>query len=314
MRYLSFDLPLEYVRGAGVARSWLDRTYSMEDGPPRLSPEAYADRVLPEYLALLDEHPREEEVQLFFEKHPAIVFGAMPWVDGYPRHSGLLISQPRLPGFNAKIPDFMIVSGDSLSWRPRLIEIESPAKRLFTAKGHTRSEFNQARDQLSAWRAWFDKDPNGQVFRAEYGISSERPLPAALHLECILVYGRRREWEGDPELAAKRSALLGHEGDTQASYDRLADRFPDLVHNLYGAITVKPAGNGRFRACCVPPTFAFSPSNAARLQWIDGLADAINAQPDLEQDRKRFLMRRLPYWTDWAASGARGIVGSADVE
>lgn len=208
----------------------------------------------------------------------------------------------------------MVLSGDSLTWRPTLIEIEAPGKRLFTAKGTTRSEFNQARDQISEWHAWFNKNANDHAFRVEYGISSEGTLPDAVQLECVLVYGRKYEWERHPELAGKRSVLFRGAGDSQASFDRLAERLARNVHLLYDAITVKPIGHGRFRALYVAPTFGFSPSKADRLLWIDGLSDAINDQPEIPDDRKRFLKQRLSYWTDWATRGARGLISSGDIE
>ena len=78
----------------------------------------------------------ETAFQQFFERHPVLLpdcyecfgRGASPDRSAY-------YTQPELPGFRAKRPDFMVVMFDSAAVVVLLIEIEAPGKRWSTDAG-----------------------------------------------------------------------------------------------------------------------------------------------------------------------------------
>ena len=73
--------------------------------------------------------------------------------------------------------------------------------------------------------------------------------------------------------------------------------------SMRDAITVKAIGHGRYRAAWVPPIFETGPGQAERLPYIDGILEAIGANPEIDSGREAFLKRRIPYWQGWASSG-----------
>ena len=289
-------------------------TYKLVHGPEAERFEHYTNRLAEDFQRLLEGDPEEAELQSFFEQHPCLVpgirsLGMHP--SGFPVH-GLLISQPRLPGLREKVPDFMWIASTSAACHPTLIEIERPSKRIFTSKGTPSASFTQARHQLTQWRAWFSQPENVQKFTVEYALVDYRSRIAGIVPRYVLVFGRRSEFEQDAQRSRERSQLLNGEGEGLASYDRIeAD---PLMAN---AITVRALGDGRYRVLAVQPTFSLGPIDARRLHYLTDLEDAIRNAPGISDDRKRFLIERLPYWRDWAAGrfeGRGGVIRTGDRE
>ena len=146
--------------GLRFLRRWISvtghrrRSPKTLQGPERPSFVGYTTRVMGEFASLLSGEPTEKEVQEFLDRHPALVPGAFTPSGSsghYPLHCAL-ITQPLLPGFHARVPDFMWIATHSGTWYPTLIEIESPTKKLFTSGGLPTAEFTAASTQLAQWR------------------------------------------------------------------------------------------------------------------------------------------------------------------
>lgn len=286
-------------------------TYKLAEGPKPLSFVEYESELSCSFRKLLDSDPIEPDVQTFLVKNPCLVPGA--WTPGsisghYPLHCSL-ITRPLLPGFDARIPDFMWIATHSDSWFPTLIEIEKPSKRVFKADGVPRADFTQARNQLAQWRTWFNDPANRLKFQKDYDIPGDWIKYRGMRLHMILIYGRRREFESDSALSKQRGSLITGVDEEVMSFDRLT---PDP--ELTDAITVRASGLGRFVAVAVSPTLTLGPILAERLLVIDGLDEAIESSASLSVERKKFLKSRLPYWREWAQRSAKGIVKGRDQE
>jgi hypothetical protein len=236
-------------------------TYVQERGPAVPSFDEYAARIMTEFAALLESDPLESQVQQFLEQNPSMVPGA--WTPGSPSGHGpfyeALIRQPKLHGFDCRVPDFMWLSTHSTAWFPAMIEIERPGKKLFTVRGVPTAHFSQARNQFAQWKAWLDVPANVQLLMDEYGIPADLRSMRAMELHFILIFGRRSETKDQPKLMKLRSRLLSPPEELM-SFDRLTPN-----KNLSEAITVEATGSGRFRVVAVPETFAVSPYNASNL-------------------------------------------------
>lgn len=268
-------------------------TYQQEKGPEPCAFDEYALRAKDEYQQLLALNPSESDMQLFLERNPAFVPGA--WTPGTksghaPIHE-VLVTQPRLIGFNSKLPDFLWLSTHSGSWYAAMIEIERPEKRIFTKKHVPTAEFTQARNQLSQWRVWFDIPANVQLFMDDYGIPTSIHDRRSWGLHLILIYGRRSEFQNNPILSKNRSKLLNGSHEELISFDRLQ---PD--NDLQNVCTVTPSGNGRFNVKWVPETFAIRPGCVDNLLVLDGLEEAIYNNPRISRNRADFLKSRIAYW------------------
>lgn len=281
--------------------------YHIEEPPEKaLSWEAYEGGITKDWDILLNGEPSSEAaIQAFLEKHPSMVPGAFGLSGGesghYPWPSSL-ISQPPLPSYNHRIPDFMWLSQWSDTEQPVLIEIEAPSKRWFTRSGTPTADFTQAMNQIAEWKAWFAVPHNIQAFKEFYGLDREAWRRRRFRPAYLLIYGRRAEASADPTLTQKRGIIYGDDV-TSMTYDRLRPN-PKTMD----LICVKVDGPMAFHALSVPATLTWSPSLAEERALMSGLDDAIEANPYISQQRKQFLIRRLPYWNEWGRRRQEGFI------
>lgn len=262
-------------------------------GPPAQEFEEYAVESKQEYHALLASNPQEPSVQEFLERNPSFIPGGLTpgSTSGHAPLHGSVISQPVLPGFDARKPDFMWVSTHSEAWFPTLIEIERPGKRLYTSKGIPTADFTQARNQLAQWRTWFADPTNQQQFTDAYGIPRQWRTHRQPCLHMILIYGRRAEFEGSPTLSKHRGSLLSSPDEELISFDRLAPH-RDLAY----AAALRAKGSGVYGVLEVSPVFAFNETMIELARTADGLGEAIERNARIAPERKRFLLGELDYW------------------
>lgn len=285
----------------------IEPTYNGERGPSPTSVEEYASDIHNRFLRLIESDPPEPDVQSLLEHNPALVPGAstpgVPWKQA-PLFD-ILITQPNLPGLKCSFPDFLWIPFHSKNWYPTLVEIERPSKKIFTSKGIPRAEFTQARNQLAQWRTWFNDPANVKKLIAEYGIPDAITQYSSMKLSMILIYGWGSEFKSDPVLSKHRDSLLPGPDEELVSYDRL-----HVQTDLRDVITVRAIESGIYRAIAVPPTFTLGPHEADRLLRVRDLESAIKKSP-IAKARKAFLLKRLPYWREWAARD-HGILDTDD--
>lgn len=292
----------------------LERTYEIQESPERpMSWDDYQSLITDQWESLLNREPppTEPEVQAFFEQYPSIVPGAFtllgnesghyPWLCG-------LITQPPLPSYNKRVPDFMWLSECSDTEQPVLIEIEAPSKRWFTQSGKQTENLTQALNQIAEWKAWFSVSYNVEAFKAFYGLDRVSWRRRRFRPAYLLIYGRRTEANRNPELTQKRTYL--HADDViSMTYDRIGPNPKALDF-----ICLKAEAQGVFRAVSVPATLRWSPDLADDRALIQGLDAAIEANPHIPPQRKAFLIQRRPYWDKWARLADKGVIHGGDEE
>lgn len=270
----------------------LTKDYALEKGALPLSWDDYSMEVEKAWHELInsEEGKVEANIQAFLEMHPCLVPGgqSMSGPSGHSAYPAALIAQPRLPGFNARVPDFMWIATDSGTTYAVVIEIEAPTKKWFRKDGTPTAHLTQAQHQLTEWRIWFEKPYNQQAFLEHYC------RPSYLHRrmflpQYVLIFGRRSEFEGRDDLASKRPRLE-RDDEYYMTFDRL---HPIKDHDQY--MTVRNDGRG-YHALSVPATFKLGPSLQEHRSAIAGKADVVDKSPFMSDARKEFLKRRMPYW------------------
>lgn len=263
----------------------------------------YERVVCREWAKLLSNECPESAVQDFLERHPCMVPRA-----GHDPRLPVLVSQPRLPGWRLKVPDFLWIGHDSLSVYAVLVEIEKPSKRIFRKDGGRTRDFTQAQDQLRDWRVWF-ADANNQIaFLEHYGVQWHLGWPGrSFGAEYVLVYGRRSEFDGSPELAKARLQQQPS-GEHHMTFDRLK---PEPWLSEIVSVRDRPEG---LQALHIPPTLTLGPMHAVERLRIGGLEQAISSNRYLSPGRRRFLLERLPYWNEWARGPHEGPLRLGDHE
>lgn len=264
------------------------------DVPPAWSWDQYEAWLWKTWTDLLktSDPSQEGPFQGFLEQHPCLVPGGEGTGRSFGGHHGgwgdLLFTQPPLPGIFKKIPDFMWLTKTSEDIIPVLIEIEAPGKPWLIKRGRS-AKLNQAEGQIAEWQRALDNGEARRQFAEMYDFPARWAMEHHLEPRFLLIYGRRAEFALQPERNRERRGLRRPSVDAM-TYDRLKP--------LYGsknAICVRWNGSRR-TAVAVPPTFRLGPGNAKDLARLDGLSDVINQSDLIGDERRRFLLARLPYW------------------
>jgi hypothetical protein len=223
----------------------------------------------------------------------------------------VLISQPELTGLKAKRPDFMWISKNSLEVFVDLVEIEAPSKPWQTKDGRPSAKLTQAIDQLHDWKSWFSDERNVLRFKADYRIEEHTLYTRAFSQQYTLIYGREQEATSTEAFAKKRVSY--DSGDqTVMSYDRLK---PDPTMMCHPTVRLDRSGPDlKMRMLHIPATFKLGPNVARDWARLTQREEAIQKNPWLSDERKEFLIQRLPYWDGWSKKKHLGIVSSRDEE
>lgn len=235
--------------------------------PPHLAPTPedprpaewgeFAERLRQQWRSLLDSNPVESVVQDFLERYPCML--PRPYALFRGGHHGpfpaAVITQPILPSYEARRPDFLWLSADSMNYWAVSIEIERPNKPWFTKQGIPSAPLTQAIDQLRDWKRWFSEPHNIQAFLEHYEVPRLSHHTFSCHY--VLAFGRREEATRGP--GKKKRPFLQQPDETVMSLDRL-----DSDRELADVITVRREG-GTYRAVSVQPHFGVALAQQFRL-------------------------------------------------
>lgn len=269
----------------------------------------YANKVQAEWKALLDSDAGQGEkpIQRFLETHPSLVPGAqsMSGPSGHSAYPAALIRQPKLPSFDYKIPDFMWIAVDSAKIYAVMIEIEAPKKKWFNKDETPNAKFSQAKDQLTKWRVWFREPRNEEAFLDYYNLPSWR-RDRRFVPQFVLIYGRRAEFEGKPNLTKKR-ANEERESEYFMTFDRLKP-----IHDSSQYMTIERNKSG-YKAVSIPATVQLGPVFSQYRSLISGKEYCVDSSHYMTNERKGFLTRRLAYWDEYGRNPG-GLMNSGDRE
>ncbi len=259
----------------------------------------YEKYINKEWANILNEqNVNENMIQIFFEKNPCMVPGAYGIMNpsGHFPFPYALISQPPLPTFSRKVPDFMWISIDSGTIRPILIEIEKPTKRWGKKNGKFSSTFTEAWGQLAEWRDWFNKDGNISSFKSYYKLPNEiydKPVKPFY----VLIYGRKSELDQNKEVNLKR-VNQSRDDEELMTFDRIIPQ-KDISELMCVKLKIDEYKKVGFEAISVPPTFKIQPDLHEYLKLIRGKEKAVNKNRFMSNKRKKFLIQRFKHWDEF---------------
>ena len=270
--------------------------YPFENSKPTESPmkwNGYEKLVKKEWKSLLsDKNKKEGDFQEFIEQHPCMLprpfnYGVGVTDNSFPG----VISQPVLPSYDKKVPDFMVMTMNSSEYCATLIEIEDPAKKWFTTKGNPSANLTQAVNQINSWKIWFDEPKNKISFLDYYNVSIYSRKHYTFKQGYILIYGRRDDKTLNYKTNKTRAQLQGN--DAFMTYDRLA---PNLA--LSNSLCVK-LKNDRYQAVSIPPTFEYTENYDYHLCLIKGKKEAVNKNKYMNEEQKKYLIKQFSGLDQW---------------
>lgn len=192
-----------------------DKDRLLERSLSRIEPEI----VVAQWKSVLDGATREQDVHVFLELHPELLPGLQDLHNG-PLH-GIVVS--KFPfGADYKC-DFAFLTRHSMALQFTFVEIEDPCKPIFNKDGSFSQSFNHARQQISDWRVWAEKNIDNLVHVFSPMFETYNAWNDYKDFRFYLVYGRRREVETDRKREEKWSSIHASNDKKTIvmSYDRL---------------------------------------------------------------------------------------------
>ena len=273
----------------------MTKTYRLERRPPNpMSWEVYERTATAEWQKILGgPATTEQDIQGFLERNPAFVPGAFSFpTSGHgPIHGGVF-ARPALRSTVTRVPDFMWLATASDIIYPVLVEIETPAKRWFTAAGQPTAAWTQARGQLVEWKEWLGQPSNIRGLLDAFEVPSDY-RHHAIEPQFVLVFGRRAEFASRPGLRRRRALQRGP-NEFHVTFDRIR---PD--RNASYCMTLRH-GTAGIEATTVPPTIRLGPAHAHSWLHVRGREAAARAERRMSVRRREFVARRFSYWDSWA--------------
>lgn len=227
----------------------------------------------------------ESKLQHWLERHPAFVPGfAGRGMSGWRPWPSALITQPRLLGFQEKVPDFCWLSLDSAQLTAMFVEIEVPAKPWMRKDRAVTAPLSQARAQIDSWRAWFLEGTNSVSFLDDYLVpDSLRRRQFRQHY--ILVYGSRAEYAGSESRTRQRGAAMAAADEDWMSFDRLTE-IGRADAAGYGCVVRRGEG---YEVVAIPPTWQPKVLSEDAFRVTSGYEEALVAAGLGDVERKRLL-------------------------
>lgn len=275
----------------------------ISNAPKQIEWDEYYSKIIKEYEFLLKNNGDQEKVfQQFFEENPSFLPGALELFghSGHYPYLDALISQPEIGSVFRRKPDFVWLANDSLNFVPVFIEIEKPNKKMFNEDGTTTAKVNQALGQIHEWQYLLNDPINIQMLYDYFDL----PLDIrkkTFKPQFLLVYGRRKEYDGNRILTGIRAARKTSEIDIM-SFDRLK---PLSDYRQFVSCKIS---NGIYKVINIPPTYRYRADCAEELIKMDGFYEKINVMKYTSDERKKFLRERYEYWCEFGKKDFKGVI------
>jgi hypothetical protein len=160
-------------------------------------PDSILEKAKNELTELLAKQPDQEQAfQTFFERNSFAI--PLPHLIGHHVQFSSVIT--KLPIDTSLICDFCYITRHSSKTWIVLVEIESPAKRIFTAdhKFLKRSaECTEAFAQVETWKDYLKRNKDALLNRLKPLLKPDYILKDPIEIKYVLLYGRRTEFETD---------------------------------------------------------------------------------------------------------------------
>lgn len=200
----------------------------MEQLPLKSDPE-----LIKRYIALLaDESASEQSFQEFLEDNTTLFYPAYELNHGV--HAGALISKLQLD--TTLTTDFAYLTKSSAIWWLVFVELEHPAKQLFTKDGKASAALNAAIHQVRTWRTFVKRNSAEIVRRID---PLRKPLGKnKVSFKYMLLVGRTIEFQTDQ---AKVDAFeeLQQDDFRILTYDSLLHRYQDRPNPSLNVLSQK---------------------------------------------------------------------------
>ena len=258
----------------------------------------------------------ERAVQKFIEKNPYCLISALDGIEAnYSFFGNCIISQPKIKSYDGdRVPDFLIVTRNSLNLYFNFIEIEDPSKKIFKRKrqGLT-SDFFQAYHQLKEWKSFskneisnYCEDLLNTLFKDNFNNTPEKHI----HYNYVLIYGFSSEiLELGPRYNDVLQDYFDHKNVKHSTFSRLINnlRFEQPFFTIK-----KDVQSNKFRAIGCTPFRKYGIDEWSEFHNIIGKEEIISESVFFTNEEKEKLKNQISNLDNKSRSEINEIVMGSD--
>ena len=237
----------------------------------------------------------EALVHTFFEKNPLCLLGTVmnSKVDSYNHFGDSIFSKVSIGSWEKRVPDFIILTYNSIEITFNFIEIEAPNRKIFNGQNDFTADFNHAFTQLEDWKRLFPSNSSEMTRKMIASCFSDLGIydgSRSIKGKYILVYGSSNEYKENEMRKARIFQKFTDSDFHFTSYDRLVKNF------FYerGLFTLKyNSSSGGFKAVGWSPFLKYPIGRRRSFGRIEKKGTVIQSSKDLTKKEKDDLVQAV---------------------
>ena len=262
--------------------------------------EQYYKTIKDQFSALIEREKvadrfGENTVHAFIEKHPLCLLGTVMnnKIDGYYLYGDCIFSKISFGTWERRVPDFIIITYNSVEVVFNFIEIEAPNRKIFNGQSDLTADFNHSFTQLEDWKRLFPTNSLEMERKMVASCFSDMGIydgARAVKAKYILVYGSSDEYRKDEIKAQRLLEKFSNAGFHFMSYDRLIRQFV-LERGIY---TVKfNRESGGFKAVGWAPYLNYGINRRRSFGRLENKVMLANESTVLTDEQKGKLSEQI---------------------
>jgi len=262
--------------------------------------EDYYNKVKEDFKQIIGEEKRaqtynEKKIHDFIDKNPTCLLSLVMnnQVDGYSIYGSSIFSKISIGSWEKRVPDFIIITYNSVSITFNLIEIEAPNRKIFTEQNDFTADFNHSLTQLEDWKRLFTNNSNGMEKKMVIDCFSDMGIhngARAINSKYFLVYGSSEEYNNHETKTKRLNQKFDNASFYYSSYDRLLRNFV----NERGIYTLKyNSESGLFKAIGWTPYLKYSVDRRKYFGKIENKENLVKTSNYHNEEQKEELIASI---------------------
>ncbi len=262
--------------------------------------DSYYKEIKKQFSGLIEEEKKslvfnENKIHKFIEDNPTCILASVMngMVENYNIYGSSIFSKIPIGGWERRVPDFILITYNSVEITFNLIEIEAPNRKIFTGANDFTSEFNHSYTQLEDWKRLFPSNSTEMVDKMVVSCFSDLGVfdgTRAINAKYILVYGSSDEYNGIQLKKHRLNQKFSNSEFYFISYDRLIRNFvtESAIFTLkYNSLS------GGFKVIGWMPFLKYPLGRRREFGRIENKAELISDSHFLSKLEKEYLIDKI---------------------
>lgn len=262
--------------------------------------ETYYKEIKMKFKELIEEEKKaltfnEARIHKFIVENPTCILATVmnEKVENYNIYGSAIFSKIQFGNWERRVPDFIIITYNSVEITFNFIEIEAPNRKIFTITNDFQADFNHSFTQLEDWKRLFPVNSSEMVSKMVVSCFSDMGVydgTRAINSKYILVYGSSDEYFDNHLKKQRLNQKFSNSGFYFISYDRLTRSF--ITEKAVFSLNYDST-NGGFKAIGWTPFLKYPIGRRREFGRIGNKKELIKESCFLNNEEKNYLIDQI---------------------